>query len=76
MLPFLLLVTEKPLPGSLFVVVSWPGEGMGGGGNCRSQLSLIVKVEEHVFGTTVAMRQKEQAHFWLSSTNYENLSLL
>ena len=35
-----------------------------------------LNLEEHVVGTTLAMRLKEQAHFWLSTINYEYLSLL
>ena len=31
-----------------------------------------LNLAEHVFGITLAMRQKEQTHFWLSSANYEN----
>ena len=42
----------------------------------RLQDRKASNLEEHVFGTTLAMRQNKQAHFWLSSTNYEHQSLL
>ena len=42
----------------------------------RLQDRKASNLEEHVFGTTLAMRQNKQAHFWLSSTNYEYQSFL
>ena len=42
----------------------------------RLQDRKASNLEEHVFGATLAMRQNKQANFWLSSTNYENQSLL
>ena len=38
----------------------------------RPQDRKALNLEEHLFGTTLAMMQKEQAHCWLSSANYEN----